>query len=470
MKVRKVKTKFILRVIVILIVAGLAFGGYKLYRQGRVGTGFVAKGLCSALFLSGRDPDQVRQLDLIKGKLISATIDRKKKTVTCSLGGMLERRAIYRQNLGCTLVIGRPEADIRRQKTGKLDPADTAGKPWPTGDVMASGPMPTGIDAAKLKQALKTAFAEPDPKALRRTWAVLVVYRGRIVAERYAPGFNKNTRFMGWSMTKSVINALVGILVGQKKLFVDKPAPVPEWQTLDDPRKHIKLDHLLRMVSGLKFVEDYADVGSDVVVMLYAMGDKAAFAASKKLVAKPGALWSYSSGTTNIVSRIIRRAVGGKLEDYLSFPRRAIFDRLGMRSAVIEPDASGTFTGSSFMYATPRDWARFGLLYLQDGVWEGKRILPEGWVAYSTRPTKGAPLGMYGAHFWLNAGEAKDKSRRWMPRVPVDMFTLRGYQHQYVSIIPSYKLVVVRLGLTLVKKDWDQGAFLADVVAAFKKP
>jgi hypothetical protein len=179
-------------------------------------------------------------------------------------------------------------------------------------------------------------------------------------------------------MTKSVTNALVGILVGQGKLSVDEPAPVPEWSGPDDPRGAITLDQMLRMSSGLEFGEIYEDPRSDVCLMLFSVRDAAAYAADKPLETGPGGKWYYSSGTTNIISRIVRDSVGGTQADYFAFPRRALFDRIGMRSAIIEPDPSGTFVGSSYMYATARDWARFGLLYLQDGVWEGERILPEG--------------------------------------------------------------------------------------------
>jgi CubicO group peptidase (beta-lactamase class C family) len=280
------------------------------------------------------------------------------------------------------------------------------------------------------------AFEEPIPgERNRRTRAVVVVYDGMLIAEGYAEedGFHQDTRQVGWSMTKSVTNALVGILVGQGELNLYEPAPVPEWSSPGDPRSAITLDDLLRMTSGLNFFEEV-----EVLLMIYGSDDSGGYAANKRMLADSGTRWAYSSGTSNIIARAMK-AEFDRLEDYFAFPRRALFDRLGMRSAIIEPDGSGTLVGSSYMWATPRDWARFGLLYLNDGIWEGERILPEGWIEYTTTPT--APSdGKYGAHFWVNAANSP------YPNLPADLYECRGWLGQKVTIIPSKKLVVVRLG------------------------
>ena len=226
-------------------------------------------------------------------------------------------------------------------------------------------------------------------------------------------------------------SAAPGPLVSQKMssgLRLQDPAPVSEWQSPQDPRAAITLDELMRMSSGLRFKEDYKNPRSDAIRMLLAEPDAGAYAAEKPLQVAPNSRWSYSSGTANIISRIVRQSVGGSLSDFFAFAHRALFDRVGMASAVIEPDPSGTFVGSSFMYATPPDWARFGLLYLNDGVWKNERILPEGWVKYSTTPTPNAPKGEYGAQFWLNGGGSGDPEDRWMPKVPPDMYSLRGFE------------------------------------------
>lgn len=237
---------------------------------------------------------------------------------------------------------------------------------------------PPEINQKQLKVALDSVF-----RPQQHTRAVVVVYRGQIVAERYAPGFDSRMPLPGWSMTKSVTNALVGILVKEGKLSLLDKNLMPQWNHRGDRRRQITLDGMLRMSSGLRFNEDEGNPLGD----LFGQADAAVYAANQPLEAAPNTKWQYSSGTTNIISGIIRNAIGSDT-DYLGFPRRALFDRLGMKSAVIEPDASGTLVCSSFMYATARDWARFGLLYLQDGVWEGQRILPEGWVQYSPMLTE----------------------------------------------------------------------------------
>jgi CubicO group peptidase (beta-lactamase class C family) len=220
------------------------------------------------------------------------------------------------------------------------------------------------------------------------------------------------------------------------------------------------------MSSGLQFEEIYEPL-DDVTEMLYGAADFGAYAAVKSLDSSPGTTWHYSSGTTNILSGIIRRSVKGSLEHYLNFLHEALFDKLGMQSAVAEPDPSGTYVGSSYTFATPRDWARFGLLYLQDGVWRGERILPEGWVEYSTTPAAHAPQGQYGAHFWLNAGSPADPTDRMWPRLPRDAFAARGFQGQRVVILPSKKLVVVRMGLTVKEEAYlDIESLVGDVIAA----
>jgi CubicO group peptidase (beta-lactamase class C family) len=222
---------------------------------------------------------------------------------------------------------------------------------------------------------------ETDAALPRRTRAIVIVHGGRIVAERYADGYGSASLFTGWSMTKSVTNALVGILTAQNALDIDADRLRPEWRSPDDPRSAITLHDLLTMSSGLGFDESYAPSGA-ATRMLFDSHDAAAVAADSPLLHDPGTVWSYSSATTNIVSAVVRDAFKSH-DEYIAFPRRALFDRIGMTTAVLEPDPSGTFVGSSFMYATARDWARFGLLFLRDGTWNVERILPEGWVDYS---------------------------------------------------------------------------------------
>ena len=296
----------------------------------------------------------------------------------------------------------------------------------------------------------------------RNTRAIVVVYDGQIIAEKYAPGFNMHSPHTGWSMTKSITNALIGILVGQKKLDVNAPTGLDEWK--GDDRRTITIDQLMHANSGLKWSEVYTGP-SDVTNMLYKEGDMSAAAMKAPLKQTPGTYFNYSSGTSNILSRIIRRTVSP--EDYYQFPYKELFHKIGMYSAIMEPDAGGTFVGSSYCFATARDWARFGLLYLNDGVFNGDRILPENWVGYTVSPSKGAPLGEYGAQFWLNAGAPGNPSNRTYRDVPTDCFFADGYEGQAVWIIPSKKLVVVKLAMQHGDK-LDENAFLAGIIKSLR--
>ena len=260
----------------------------------------------------------------------------------------------------------------------------------------------------------------------------------------------------------TILNALVGVLVKQRRLTLDAPVAIPEWGEPDDPRGSISLDHLLRMSSGLRFDENMENPRADVMRMLLDVGDAAAFATKQVLVAAPGTRWQYSSGTSNIIARVIRNTLRDD-SDYLLFPRHALFDRVGMAGAVLETDAAGTFVGSSYMYATARDWARFGMLYLQDGVWGDERILPEWWVAYSRSPAPADPAKRFGAHFWLDVPSEYCGMGTPLPR---DAFHAAGHEGQFVTIVPSRDAVIVRLGRTRYPDAWDHCAFVRDVLAA----
>lgn len=453
-------------------IAGALLLGYACYYAWQVlviGAAYKAKILCSGVFVSKRNPQDILAEDL--GNILSiinAEIDFDGKSVSTSFPGIPSQRAIFRDGLGCTLLAGVSETEVRRQ-TKDIN-MNTPMLPNRPGDIAGLGDfeedLPPEVSSRELAEALDKAFLETDPGNPIRTRAVVVVYDGQIIAERYAPGISSDTALAGWSMTKSITNALVGILAKQGKLSIDQPVAIAEWSNAGDLRSEITLDQLLRMSSGLEFDETSGPVVSDVNRMLLRRRDAAAFATAKSLRHPPGTHWHYSSGTTNIISRVIRDSVGGTAADYLAFPRKALFDRIGMRNAIIEPDASRTFVGSSFMYATARDWARFGLLYLQDGVWEGERILPTGWVSYSTTPTPTAPRGRYGAHFWTNGGEAASGNARPFRNLPADTFYAAGYEEQYVVIIPSRKLVIVRLGQTKRFASWDMESFVSDVISA----
>lgn len=394
----------------------------------------AAKVACSCVFLQGRELPSVLAEELAPFGLLDVVVDRATSSATASAFGMWERTAWYRPGLGATLVHG-SELVL---EPGSLEPprgvAERAA-PWPEGEAIGAAPF----DTAALDAALADAFADPR----WRTRAMVVVHGGHIVAERYAAGFGPDVPQHGWSMTKTWMNALIGILVGQGRLRLDQPAPIPEWRGVDDARAAITVAQLLRMESGLAFFENYEDPSSDVLRMLFAADDMAAYAARQPLRVPPDTRWRYSSGASVLLARVAREVVGSESPE---FARDALFSPLGMATARLELDAAGTWVGSSMGWASARDWARFGLLYLRDGVWGGERILPEGWIAASTVPTASAPGGGFGAHLWLNAGDAT--GRRSWPSLPADLFWAAGYQGQYVVVAPSRDAVIVRLGQT----------------------
>jgi len=418
-----------------------------------VGTAYSAHMLCSGLFVSGRTSESVLSTDLGADDLaplrvLTTEVDANARRVRAHLFGMASRTAVHRGELGCVV-------EDRAATSGGLAVARLTNK-----DVR-SEPAHESNEAA-LNGALDWAFAEPDPMRMRRTRAVVIAREGQLIAQRYADGFDEDTPLLGWSMAKSVVNALAGVLVKEGRLTLDSPLGRQIWPA-GDPRQSITLSEMLQMSTGLDFDEDSINPRGGVLYMLLRAPDVPAYAATASLSAAPGTRWRYSSATTNLLMAAIRRIVGES--EYSRLPRRALFDRIGMRSVVMETDATGNFIGSSFVYATARDWARFGLLYLNDGIWNGERVLPEGWVTYSRTPAPAAPDRQYGAHFWLKvAANYAQPSANF--DFPPDTFHAIGHEGQFVTIIPSRRLVIVRLGLTRHADAWDHREFVRRVLAA----
>ena len=335
-------------------------------------------------------------------------------------------------------------------------PAQPQGTPWPT-DTWPNGELLPTTNITALTELMDHAFSNPD--SLGKTHAFIAIQGGRLVHERYGEGFDADQTYPSWSMAKSITQALVGIATSDGALSVDAPAKVPEWQHPNDPRADITLAHLLQMASGLQFTEDYENSGiSHTIEMLFGSGksDVAQFAASLPLDHSPGTFWSYSSGTTNIICRLLADALDLDQAGFEAFMRDRLFDPIGMRSPIPKFDDAGTFIGSSFCFCTARDFARFGLLYLRDGIWDGKRVLPEGWVDYARTPVtfvpEEEPMG-YGAQWWL--GLAGPNS-----------FSANGYDGQYIVLVPEKDLILVRHGASEAQKDAVRG-WLADVAACF---
>jgi len=335
-------------------------------------------------------------------------------------------------------------------------PKDT---PWPT-EAWPQGELPLGVDRLALDAHVAHAFSPASHAAMGETHAVVAIKGGRLILERYAAGYGPESTFPSWSKAKSVTHALVGILVGDGKLELTAPADVPEWAGADDRRRAITLDLLLRMSSGLAFVEDYSPENpSDVIAMLFGEGkdDVAHYAADKPLAHPPGSFWSYASGTSNIVSRCLARTIDAYGPDFEAFMRARLFAPLGMQSPIPKFDPAGTFIGSSYCFCTARDFARFGLLYLRDGVWEGRRLLPPGWVDYGRTRTRQAPTEpeLYGAHWWLElAGPGS--------------FSANGYAGQYTVVVPDLDLVVVRHGNSAESTKEVRAAWIAQLVDMFR--
>ncbi len=346
-------------------------------------------------------------------------------------------------------------------------PPHPAGLDWPTREWPRAELSP-GVDRAALDSAVARSFASTSAEGVPNTRALLLVHRGSLVFERYAPGFTADTRFHSWSMAKSVTQALVAVLVRMGRLEVTAPAPVPAWQ--GDERASLTLDHLLHMTSGLDNADDRGGEGAASLVadMMFGRGatDQAAFAVAAPLLHDPDEHWAYSTATSTIIADIVQREVGGTRDAMLAFMHGEMLGPLGMSAAIPEFDASGTFMGGGFFWASARDWARFGYLYLRDGIWEGRRILPEGWVRY-TRTLAPAPNNWtHTAHFWVN-GTPQGDQFTLLPGAPESTFCATGAYGQWVCMVPTHDLLLVRLG-EMHGLEWDDmKASLVDVIAAF---
>jgi len=431
-----------------------------------------AKLACSGVYAMGREPDEVIKRDLrpFYAPLLeyaSFDFDLEKQTAEATMLGLVSRTALYRPGVGCTVMIDTDREELLDQSRG-IEDAQLVNRPgdWPEGDVVTLDNSLENIDWLQLEKGITGAFEDNTENKIIDTRAIIVVYEGRIIAEQYADGFDGYSRFMSWSASKSITSALIGTLVTDGKLALHDPAPVHEWASESDPRHAITLHHLLTMTSGLEFSEPYLP-GNDSTDMLFKTARMGDFAAGKPLFKQPGELWAYSSGTTNLLSRILFDTVGGNLKSTHDYVWERFFEPVGMTSAIFDTDVFGSHVGSSFFYASARDWARFGLLYLNEGKVGDRQILSKEWVEYSHTPTPLAPKGMYGAQFWLNGGHPTgDDEGLMMPDCPKDMYMASGYNEQRIAIVPSKKAVVVRLGWTTLGARFDTNKHFSQILAA----
>jgi len=444
--------KNFLKIFALLLVAALVYLRITIYPQLDLISGFSAKSVASGHFLDNRNLETIQQGDNDIDKVDWATneINDSEHFVASNVYGLKERKAIYREGLGVTLInddfdVSKPYEIPKRTKINN-------NLPFPYGNLEPKDTTFSNIDYEKLNAAVENAFDKKGEKN-KRTRSVIVIYKNKIIAEKYADGFNKNSRILGWSMTKSITGTLFGILQKQGEFDIMKPAPISEWKS--DERSKITTNDLLHMNSGLEWEEDYGKI-SDVTKMLFQEEDMSKAQIDKPLVGKPNNTWNYSSGTTNLLSGILRKQFKTH-QEYLDFWYTNLLDKIGMNSAIIETDMAGNFVGSSYGWATTRDWAKFGLLYLHKGNWNGEQLFDESWAKYVGTPTN-TSNGNYGAQFWLNAGGR-------FPNVPKDMFFASGFQGQMVAIFPSNDLVIVRMGL---KEDpeFDFNGLLSGVVSS----
>lgn len=418
------KKKTILRILLAVLLAAILGGCVYLNSLMPIITGYAAKNLASDVFVSGREPADVEALDLNFSfiKFTRNKVDFENHTVT-SRFLWSKSQALYREGYGVTLLRGKNAmARLQAQKY-----PDVINIPGP--ETLLPG------DSALTARLAPIAKALVDDQAYNGTpFAFIVVHQDGVVAERYREGITADTRLLSWSMGKSFTNALVGIMAGDGLVDIHAPMDIPEWQ--GDGRAAITLSDLMQMQSGLEWNENYG-TRSDVNLMLHREEDMGLFALSKPLMAKPGTHWYYSSGSTNIIVRYLRGRFASE-EEFLQYIHERLFDPLGIDNPCFEPDMSGTPVGSSYLYATARDFARLGHMYLHDGCVGEERLLPEHWVEYTTTPASDSKGG-YGACFWLNRSKT-------YPSAPEDMYSCQGHDGQMIFIIPSKELVVVVLG------------------------
>jgi CubicO group peptidase (beta-lactamase class C family) len=411
--------------------------------------GINAHHLCAGYWVVGRDlqrtPAEVVAQDIAPfafqwSDAFEYAVDEVAATVTLSTAGVDSRTAKYNLDQGCTiLTAGADDVFFEPRSTASTLP-DPATQDWPMGDRGARGEFPE-VDGAALERALDHAFDDEALDPAQNTRGLVVVYRGKIVAERYAEGWGPYTPQLSWSMGKSIAAALMGVLVEQGEYELHQPAPVPEWQGARDPRRNIRISDLLRMSSGLDFdnfgarfvpENEHWRIYFDAVdVHLHAINQPPRW--------EPNTLFRYRNSDPLTLMYLAKRAVEARGEDFLLFPQRHLFDRIGMRSMVLETDPWGNFIITGYDFGGSRDWARFGLLHLWDGVWQGERILPEGWVEFISTPAPGDPSQGYGGQFWLNRGGSAD-------RLPPDAFWAAGHMGQQTMVIPSRDVVIVRHG------------------------
>lgn len=410
-------------------------------------SGYSAKNTASSVFVANRSLAFTDKTDnnFSPVNLADDKVDLENKIATSSALGLLTRKAIYREGLGTVLTLTKADetAAYLSPKRSKSDNIT----PYPYGNGAQKDTVFSNVNYDKLNETVSSIFGS------NKSRAVVVIYKDQIIAEKYADGFTKESKILGWSMTKSVLSTVFGVMQHQGKLNVTDKAPIESWQ--NDERKNITLHNLLQMNSGLEWDENYDEI-SDATKMLFLERDMTKMQENKPLSGKINAAFNYSSGTSNLLSGIVRSQFTTH-QEYLDYWYTNLIDKIGMNSMILETDLAGNYVASSYAWATPRDWGKFGLLYLHQGNWNGTQIFSKEWANYVATPTP-TSNGTYGAQFWLNAeGQFKD--------VPTNMYFADGYQGQRVYVLPDQDLVIVRMALSWM----DENKFLKGVLESIKQ-
>lgn len=433
--------KIFKRILILLLIAIILVVFFN-YPKLNILAGYSAKNIASSVFVANRSLEFTDKTDnnFSPVNLASDEINKTEKFATSSALGLLTRKAIYREGLGTVLTLSEEDENAAYLSPKRSKPDNNT--PYPYGNAPQKDTVFANIDYTKLNETVASVFGR------NQTRAVVVIYKDQIIAEKYLDGFNKDSKILGWSMTKSVLSTVFGVMQYQGKLKVTDKAPIDSWQ--NDERKNITIHNLLQMNSGLEWDENYDEI-SDATTMLFLERDMTKMQELKPLTGKINGSWNYSSGTSNLLSGIVRSQFNTH-QEYLDYWYTDLIDKIGMNSMVLEADLSGNYVASSYAWATPRDWGKFGLLYLHNGNWNGEQIFAKDWVKYVATPTP-TSNGIYGAQFWLNA----DKH---LKDVPKNMFFADGYQGQRVYILPDQDLVVVRMALSWM----DENTFLKGIL------
>lgn len=428
----------------LVLLLGTAWLAIKYLPQIEIATGYAAKNACSSYF-QGRELEDIKAIDLASSplNLVEVSLDKSKAEVTATLLGLKPKTAIYRRGLGCTLLQGQDDFHIERHSFYK-------DKKGPSSTLIPQHSL-VGIDKKGLDK-VKQVGLDKEGEWLKQTTSLLIVQNDSLVAEYYAADFDSESEILGWSMTKSVCNLLIGMMVKDQLISVDDKNLFPAWE--NDKRKDITLAHLLKMNSGLLWQEEYSSI-SDITNGLFMQEDIVSYAREKELESSIGSKWEYSSGTTNLISGVMKRRFES-YQDYLDYPHEKLFKPLGIQHATMETDESGNYIMSSYMYAKARDWAKLGMLYLNQGNWQGEQLIDSSYISWSLSSAAEADPN-YGAQIWLNAHH-KD-----YPSAPESAYKFSGYNGQDVVVIPSMELVVVRTGLSK-GPPFDMDAVLKEVI------